>query len=1160
MLIARRQIAELIMGAMLTMLMTAVLASSANSAEGPEYTFEKAFGAGFSVAGPIAVDQAAGNVYVLDRVGNALYKFDLEGNPVDFGGASANILGNKLFGLSIGGQQGERQVAVDSTTHTIYLTGKNIGASAEGLGGIATALQAFKSNGEPSLFTAGPRVEENEIVGFKHLRGVAVDVSGNIYVANDDPETGQPDQVEVFTRQGAGLVSNIHVADPANIAVNGSGVLYAVDNTGLRALLPSESPVTSSTTYTTSPGKVDNNSVRSMVVDPVTNRLFALEVNTVNGIGRVAIFDKDGVLEKTFVEPGELQYPEGIAIGGDGERVFISHNPEGGVPQVKLFKQQFCEVCKPQVNAVSATSVSGDSATLRASINPEGKDTTYWFEYGTEDCATSVCAKLPVDGASTGGGRKEIVVTQSITGLTPNTQYFYRVLAKNENGFANEVATNLETKSFTTQGSGLGFSLSDSRAWEMVSPSKKFGGIVMRSGHMLSQASLFGDKIVYPTRGSVVENPDSNLNPQPATVLAERNANGRWSAADLTPARVGGSSTLVGATEYKIFTPNLLEAELEPNDADPLSSQASEPKPYLWRDGIPPSFEALVSPSSLPAGVEVPEDAQVTIEGASPDLSHVVIRSEVTPLVAGAEVPSIYLWSDGELEPVSELPEGGPVIRGMLGSGPGSVRHAVSDDGARVFWAKGIVYNTERIELEALFLRDTVAEESVRLDIPESGASGSGAERPVFNIASADGGVVFFTDTQRLTADASPSGRDLYRCEIGAVAGGLGCVELTDISAPLPGTGESAEVVNQVSGASEDGTRLYFVARGALDEAPNERDESAKAGEPNLYYWQDGQAVKFIARLSDSDGRVWGDAEGVGYTVSLSASASPSGRFFTFTSDSSLTGYENKNASDESNAEVFVYDSGAGGDKLACVSCNPTGAAAVGEKLPDEIPSSFAPDSAGLWKGKSVAGILPQGSETRSSGRALYRPRIVLDSGRVFFNAVDPLVPADSNGNWDVYQYEPVGVGSCTATTNTAAVSRVGNGCVGLLSSGSSPGDSGFLDATPSGDDVFFLTPGRLSALDIDDEMDVYDARVNGITAVIPPKQECVGEACQPVIGPPNDPTPASESFRGPEPSVNCRKGQRKVKRNGTTKCAKKKHKKKHGKGKKASKSGGAGR
>src|SRR4029077_4975125 len=96
--------------------------------------------------------------------------------------------------------------------------------------------------------------------------------------------------------------------------------------------------------------------------------------------------------------------------------------------------------------------------------------------------------------------------------------------------------------------------------------------------------------------------------------------------------------------------------------------------------------------------------------------------------------------------------------------------------------------------------------------------------------------------------------------------------------------------------------------------------------------------------------------------------------------------------------------------------------------------------------------------------------------------------------------------------------------------------------------------------LDRDDEYDVYDARVNGVLATLQPKEECAGEACQPFVAPPNDPTPASEAFRGPGNVRTCPKGKRKVKQKGHVRCVPRKKHKKQKKQKKAGKSRGASR
>jgi hypothetical protein len=142
----------------------------------------------------------------------------------------------------------------------------------------------------------------------------------------------------------------------------------------------------------------------------------------------------------------------------------------------------------------------------------------------------------------------------------------------------------------------------------------------------------------------------------------------------------------------------------------------------------------------------------------------------------------------------------------------------------------------------------------------------------------------------------------------------------------------------------------------------------------------------------------------------------------------------------------------------------------------------------------------------------------VLDNGRVYFNAFDSLVPADSNGTADAYQYEPHGAGDCDAASGGAATAQAlgGGGCVSLLSSGSSERESTVLDVSPSGNDAFIYTDSPLSPLDEDPDYDIYDARVGGTAARRQLSPECLGEACQPAASAPIYRSGASASFQGP--------------------------------------------
>jgi hypothetical protein len=611
-----------------------------------------------------------------------------------------------------------------------------------------------------------------------------------------------------------------------------------------------------------------------------------------------------------------------------------------------------------------------------------------------------------------------------------------------------------------------------------------------------------------------------------------------------------------------VFTPDLARALFDARDDTPLSPLTTERTPYLRENTEPPLYTPLLTSkegfANVPPGTEF-DRVGLHLMGANAGLTDIVFVSNA-PLAAGAQENSLYRWSAGQVAPVSELPadEGGGVIVGKLGSALGSVRHAVSDDGSRVLWGPGSPGYGASIDFPALYLRDTEREETVRLDVVQSGA-GEGPALPAFQGANAAGTVVFFTDSQRLTEDASPEGRDLYRCEIPAGASDDGCASLTDLSAPLSGSGESAQVKDQVSALSEDGARLYFVAEGILDMQPNLEGASAVAGEPNVYLWQQGEGARFVATVSGGDVTTWGGlpTQDLGYAGNISAAASPSGRYYAFMSERSLTGYDNRDAaSAEPTEEVFRYD--AVTDALACVSCNPTGASPVGQRIPNLTATMV--DAREAWLNRWMAAILPQ-ARVEGFGDTFYRPRAVSDSGRVFFNAVDSLVPGDSNGDWDVYQYEPSGVGTCTPSTAGAAVSRSGQGCVGLISSGTAEEEAVFLDASTSGDDVFLLSSAQLSPLDQDTVYDAYDARAGGVQARLPSSSECLGEACQPPPQTPADSTPASNTFRGAgNVKPHCRKGKRAVKRKGNWRCVQRKHRRHHHRSQGATGHGGRSR
>jgi len=110
-----------------------------------------------------------------------------------------------------------------------------------------------------------------------------------------------------------------------------------------------------------------------------------------------------------------------------------------------------------------------------------------------------------------------------------------------------------------------------------------------------------------------------------------------------------------------------------------------------------------------------------------------------------------------------------------------------------------------------------------------------------------------------------------------------------------------------------------------------------------------------------------------------------------------------------------------------------------------------------------------------------YRPRFLSDNGKVFFTSTGSLVPADTNGVADVYEYD--------GQTRTLS----------LLSTGKGRDPVMFADASRNGDDVFVVTRQQLVPSDQDGYVDVYDIRVGPAPPGSPldTAPACEGGACQ---------------------------------------------------------------
>ncbi|HEX4188937.1 MAG TPA: hypothetical protein VHY83_13660 [Solirubrobacteraceae bacterium] len=108
-----------------------------------------------------------------------------------------------------------------------------------------------------------------------------------------------------------------------------------------------------------------------------------------------------------------------------------------------------------------------------------------------------------------------------------------------------------------------------------------------------------------------------------------------------------------------------------------------------------------------------------------------------------------------------------------------------------------------------------------------------------------------------------------------------------------------------------------------------------------------------------------------------------------------------------------------------------------------------------------------------------------------------------------MYEFEPAGVGSCSEPA----------GCLSLISTGTGTSETFFVDASPSGNDVFIREYQKLLPADKQEGApELYDVRVNGgIAEPASPPPCTTPDACR--TAPAQQPSifgaPASQTFSG---------------------------------------------
>jgi WD40-like Beta Propeller Repeat len=497
----------------------------------------------------------------------------------------------------------------------------------------------------------------------------------------------------------------------------------------------------------------------------------------------------------------------------------------------------------PVVTTGAATNVNFEHAVLVGSVDANEEATTYWFEWGPEDCAGATCLPVPLKECAVepctpeprsldaGGESSPFRRAAYLGGLDPDTTYHFRIVAENASGVVKG-----DDETFTTSSAPAPQSCSneirreeqhakflpDCRAYELASAGESLGNDVVatssRTHAAATETPSLPAAVTFASLGGFADVHGTGIETE---YLSQRDAAAGgpgWSIHAITPPQeplslIGGfrgydpyyagemSADLTHGT-FRAWSPVPTADGAHPNVADQSNL-------YLRGDLRQPGAGSyqLLSDAVLPLP---PLTASFTprpaIAAATRDFRHILFETAL-PLTSdakGTNTKKLYKWDDGVLRLISPNTCGGePCSAAGLGaSSDHYTDRTLSADGSRVE-----VTSVNLYQFDDQGTPSGGDDATIQLNASEAASPGQ-TRSALFETASADGDRVFFTSPEQLTE--SPGG-GLYmwerqdeneRQQLMIDASG-GSFTLTASAWPSHGSGElesGSEVIHSVEG------------------------------------------------------------------------------------------------------------------------------------------------------------------------------------------------------------------------------------------------------------------------------------------------------------------------------------------------------------------------
>lgn len=1112
-----------------------------------------------------AIDQASGDIYVVDASKNLVDKY-----------TSAGV----YAGVEITGA---------STPQTSFSVPEAVAVDNSGGVNTGDVYVADRNHGVVDRFDpTGAYLGQITLPGGGTPSGLAVDSNGNLYVSDDnnfliDEFSPSGSLITQITSSSANTPYSDAITSPQQLAVDPSGNVYVV----------SENHVLEFSGGTFVAALDDNGLPKGgLAVDPGRNNdLYTVDLGGATRGTYIAEFDLSGNPVVQFGS-GTLGSDgvSGLAVlGSSGEVYAADTNANNNAGRVDVFS---APITIPDVTTGQASAIQPDQATLNGTVNPNGvtlNATSDGCQFEYVDAADyNPSASDPYSAgqttacASTPSGSSPVPVSAVTSGLSPDTTYHFRLEASNTASGGDAVYGSDQT--FTSTGPPT---VTGAAGLNPSSNSVLFQVRINPHGFDTTYHIDYGTSTAY---GSST----------PATDIGSANGDQTASArvSGLLPSTTYHFQVLASNSQGNATGPDLTFTTGPascPNDAYRTGGSAGLPDCRAYEQVTPANKDSVQLPV-LPA----------TQFGFQPsDGGNAMAFTTLQPLPGSPSVGLYYVatrgasgWTSKEQIPPQstehgQLCEQAPVI---MAYSPDLSSHVLADGGGQTPYSTGSSLGSDQCGTDSpnlvggepqgvqnLFLQDPLGAYQLVSSNPLSGNPNDAH----FGGASDDlSHVLFAEDDVQLTPDASASSWDVYDYSGGTVHL---ITTLPDASQPCGGQGREvgvqAALYPQRHEISADGSRIFYIDASCnlytrLNDGPAVQVDASQGSGP-------GGGGQFQTATPDGSQVFFTDASSAGLTTDTGAGSGDNLYRYDTTSGTLTDLTPGANAHVLGVAGTGVSQNGAylyfvAQDVLA------SGASAGQPNLyvwhagATRLVATLD-GSDGINGTGSCEWSLNHGLCSRSIGST--PPNISPDGSYITFDSDLSLTGQPTNGYLETYLYNaqsgqltcvscsPVGAPATAPaftlgnqeSTILEAVSQGSNyevsdnqftlprslaiapdgtprvfftsvqallpqatdgkqnvyeyeaGSLRLISSGASGTDDFLLGASANGNDVFFATSQQLAPTDLDGAYDVYDARVDGGFATPVPPALCVAEACRsrPTAAPP-PPTVGTVTFTGP--------------------------------------------